>query len=348
VRIRHILSHTSGYEDYAPQDYTIPAWTKPTTAQQVVHEWATKPLDFAPGSEYQYSNTNFNIAGLIIEKVSGEPFWQFLSTRVLKPLGIARTIDLDTEYSQAEPIGYMRNALGPLRPARVEAPGWYFADGEMAMPVGDLLTWDVSLMNESFLAPASYRAMETDTRLTNGLTAGYGLGVSVSRRNGHRSVSHSGEVGGFVAANLVFPDDKIAVAVLTNQEASSAAGAIARQIADTLFTESARATRIGGDPSAAQAQARQIVSGLQHGTIDRSLFTADGNFYFDATAIADFKNSLGPLGGVKAVTQTSASLRGGMTFRAFDVTFTNGTTLELTTYTTADGKLEQFLMEVRG
>jgi hypothetical protein len=242
----------------------------------------------------------------------------------------------------------MRNALGPLRPARVEAPGWYFADGEMAMPVGDLLAWDVSLMNESLLAPASYRAMETDTRLTNGLTAGYGLGVSLSRRNGHRSVSHGGEVGGFVAANLVFPDDKIAVAVLTNQEASSAASAIAREIADALFAESARASRIGGDPSAAQALARQIITGLQHGTIDRSLFTADGNFYFDATAIADFKNSLGPLGEVTSVTQTSASLRGGMTFRAFDIVFTNGTTLELTTYTTSDGKLEQFLMAVRG
>jgi CubicO group peptidase (beta-lactamase class C family) len=75
VRIRHILSHTSGYQDYAPQDYTIPAWTKPTTAEKIVHEWATKPLDFEPGSQYQYSNTNFNIAGLIVEKVSGEKFW---------------------------------------------------------------------------------------------------------------------------------------------------------------------------------------------------------------------------------------------------------------------------------
>jgi D-alanyl-D-alanine carboxypeptidase len=348
VRIRHILSHTSGYEDYAPQDYTIPAWTTPTTAQKIVHEWATKPLDFEPGAEYQYSNTNFNIAGLIVEKVAGEPFWQFLSRRVLTPLGMTRTIDLDTAHAEVEPVGYMRNALGPLRPARLEAPGWYFADGELAMPVGDLLKWDVSVMNESLLAPASYRAMETDTRLANGLTAGYGLGVSVSRRNGHRSVSHGGEVGGFVAANLVFPDDSIAVAVLTNQEASSAAGAIARQVADALFAESARAARIGGDPAAAEGQARQIVVGLQRGTIDRALFTPDANFYFDATAIADFRTSLAPLGDVKSVAQTSASLRGGMTFRSFDVVFAKGTTLRLTTYTTSDGKLEQFLMDVSG
>jgi CubicO group peptidase (beta-lactamase class C family) len=85
VTIRNLLTHTSGYEDYAPQDYTIPAWTHPTTAQAIVHEWATKPLDFDPGTQYQYSNTNFNILGLIVEKASGEPFWQFLSSRVLEP-----------------------------------------------------------------------------------------------------------------------------------------------------------------------------------------------------------------------------------------------------------------------
>ena len=140
VTVRNLLSHTSGYQDYAPQDYTIPDWTRPTTANAIIHLWATKPLDFDPGTQYQYSNTNFNIVGLIIEKVSGQPFWNFLSTRVLRPLGLTNTIDLDTQRGQLEPTGYMRNALGPLRPAIPEAPGWYFADGGMAMPASDLLT----------------------------------------------------------------------------------------------------------------------------------------------------------------------------------------------------------------
>ncbi len=224
VTIRNLLSHTSGYEDYAPQDYTIPAWTKATTAQAVVHEWATKPLDFEPGTQYQYSNTNFNIVGLIVEKVSGQPFWTFLSTHVLNPLGLTKTIDMDTQRSQLEPIGYFRNALGPLRPALMEAPGWYFADGEMAMPPGDLLKWDIAMMNQSLLKPASWAAMESEMMLKNGRGAGYGLGVSVGMRDGHRIVSHGGEVGGFVASNTVLPDDKIAIVVLTNQEASSARG----------------------------------------------------------------------------------------------------------------------------
>ena len=345
VTVRNLLSHTSGYQDYAPQDYTIPAWTRPTTANAIIHEWATKALDFDPGTQYQYSNTNFNIAGLIVEKVSGQPFWRFLSTRVLQPLGMSRTIDLDTQHDQLEPTGYMRNALGPLRPARMEAPGWYFADGGMAMPASDLLTWDISEMNRTLLAPASYTAMETETKLRNGQGIGYGLGVAVGYRSGHRVVAHGGEVGGFVASNTVFPDDKIAVVVLTNQEASSAAGAIGRAISMLLLP--ATPTTFG-DPGPAEAQMRAILGGLQEGRIDRSLFTADGNFYFDDVAMGDFRTSLGPLGAIKTFRQTGTSLRGGMTYRGFEVEFADGTKVTLSTYTMPDGKIEQFLVDAPG
>lgn len=345
VTIRNILTHTSGYQDYAPQDYTIPAWTKATTADKIIHEWATKPLDFEPGTQYQYSNTNFNIAGLIVEKVSGEKFWPFLSRRVLTPLGLSNTIDLDTEHSKLEPTGYMRNALGPLRPAIMEAPGWYFADGEMAMPVGDLLAWDISLMNQSLLSPASYKAMETDMPLKNGQTAHYGLGLTLSTRDGRRVVSHGGEVGGFVAQNIVYPDEKIAIAVLTNQEASSAAGSIARGIAALLLPPAATPAGPAAEAAKAAAQAKQMLSDLQQGKIDRALLTPNCSFYFSEIAVGDFQKSLSPFGAVQSVTQSSTSLRGGMTFRSFDVTFANGTKVRLTTYTTADGKIEQFLVD---
>jgi CubicO group peptidase (beta-lactamase class C family) len=349
VTIRNILSHTSGYEDYAPQDYTIPEWTKPTTAQQVVHAWATKPLDFDPGTQYQYSNTNFNIAGLIVEKVSGEPFWKFLSARVLAPLHLTKTIDLDTQHDQLEPTGYFRNALGPLRPALMEAPGWYFADGEMAMPVGDLLTWDISMLTQSLLKPASYVAMETEMKLKNGQGARYALGLSVGVRDGHRVVTHGGEVGGFVASNTVYLDDRAAVAVLTNQEASAAAGLIGRAIGALIVPPAAPpATPASSDAAKAEAQAREVLTALQHGTIDRTVFTANCNFYFSQQAIDDYAKSLTPLGALVSVKQTSTSLRGGMTFRAFELTFAGGTKAQLTTYTMPDGKLEQFLVEPAG
>ena len=344
VTIRNILSHTSGYRDYAPHDYTIPAWTKPSTPQAIIHEWATQPLDFDPGTQYQYSNTNFNIAGLIVEKASGEPFWTFLSRRILQPLGMTHTIDLDAGHDPVKPLGYMRNALGPMRPAIIEAPGWYFADGEMAMPVADLLAWDISVMNRSLLKPESYALMETDTKLKPTGTARYGLGVSVSTRDGHKVVSHTGEVGGFVASNTVYPDDKVAVAVFTNEEASPAASSVARAITALLVPPAGGTSSGNSAAQAASAQAKELIGQLQQGTIDRSQITDNLAFFFNKVSLEDHRTSLAPLGPVQTVSPISSSLRGGMTFRSFDVSFANGTHLRLTTYTTKDGKLEQFIL----
>ena len=340
VKLRNLLTHTSGYEDYAPQDYTIPAWMKPIKPIDLEHEWAEKPLDFDPGTKWQYSNTNFVLAALIVEKVSGIHFWQFLDTNVLHPLKLENVIDLDTQRDQMEPQGYMRNALGPLRPAVLEAQGWYFGDATMAMPVKTLLDWDISMMDRTLLKPASYDALETEMKLKDGTGTEYGLGVQVKTIDGHRSVYHSGEVGGFVSANSIYPDDKVAVAVLTNQEASYAAIRIQKAIAALLLPPVAAASHV--DPA---AQVKTILSELQQGKIDRSLFTPDCNFYFSQEAISDFKSSLAPLGNVTSVTQSKEELRGGMTFRSFDVAFSNGKTVSLSTYTTTDGKLEQFLVE---
>lgn len=348
VTLRNLLTQTSGYEDYAPQDYTIPAWTHPSSAERIVHEWATKPLDFDPGTQYQYSNTNYDIVGLVIEKASGQPFWSFLISRVLGPVGVTHAVDLDSARDRLEPTGYFRNALGPLRPARAEAPGWYFADGELAMPVSDLLRWDMSMMNEALLSHASYAEMESPTRLKDGMYSSYALGVVAGALHGHRMLSHSGEVGGFVAYNAVFPEDGIAVAVLTNQEASSAAGAIGRALDSLLIPPSTAAVPPTGDAAQAEQLARTTLTALQHGSIDRTRFTPNANFYFDSTALADYRTSLGRLGAIRSVHQGSVALRGGMTYRGFTVAFANGTTVELSTYTVPDGKYEQLLVEPMG
>ena len=105
--------------------------------------------------------------------------------------------------------------------------------------------------------------------------------------SGHRELAHSGEVVGFTAENMVFPDDHAAIAVLTNQDAADAAGDIAQKIAPLLFAS--------GDNQRNEAQARQIFEGLQHGKIDRSLFTDDANSYFSEAALKDFEKGLANL-----------------------------------------------------
>jgi D-alanyl-D-alanine carboxypeptidase len=336
VTIRQLLSHTSGYQDYWPQDYVPPFMLQAITSEKILDLWARKPLDFDPGTRWQYSNTNYVIAGMIIEKVSGMPLLQFLQTRVFNPLTMKSVANIDQEkLGDTDATGYMRYGLGPLRPAPKEGKGWLFAAGELAMPAADLARWDISIMDQKLLKPTSYPELETEVRLKNGVGTQYGLGVDVTMFSEHRMLSHGGEVSGFTTQNNVFPDDRVAVIVLTNQDAARAAGDLARRISTLLFTT---------DEASAQAkteQARQIFEGLQHGTVDRSLFTQNANSYFSEQALKDFAGSLAPLGPPLEFSQMNQSLRGGMTLRIFKIRFREQE-LRAWTYEMPDGKLEQY------
>jgi D-alanyl-D-alanine carboxypeptidase len=159
--------------------------------------------------------------------------------------------------------------------------------------------------------------------------------VDVGMADGRRVISHSGEVSGFTAQNSIYPDDSTAVVVLVNLDATGAPGMLARGIAGVLFGSGDEQSRD------ATARARSIFVGLQHGTIDRSLFSANANAYFSKEALADFASSLGPLGAPTEVTQVRQSLRGGMTFRAFRIKC-GDQALSLSTFTLPDGKVEQY------
>lgn len=336
VTIRQLLSHTSGYQDYWPQDYVMPMMLEPVTAQKILDLWARKPLDFEPGTKWQYSNTNYVIAGVIVEKASGMPLLRFLGEKVFTPLEMKSVQDTDQEkLGDTDPTGYLRYALGPLRPAPKEGKGWLFAAGELAMPAQDLARWDISLMDQKLMKPSSYHEFETEILLNNGSGTHYGLGVDVGTEAGHRALSHGGEVSGFTAENIVFPDERVAVAVLTNQDAAGAAGQIAHGIAPLLLATD--------DPASPRKldQARKIFDGLQQGTVDRSLFTDNANSYFSEQALKDFASGLRPLGTPQEFNQVYQGLRGGMTLRVYRIKFAQKT-LRAWTYEMPSGKLEQY------
>jgi len=335
VTIRQVLSHTSGYQDYWPEDYVMTPMLHPETAQQIIDTWGKKPLDFEPGTQWQYSNTNFVIAGRIVEVAGGRPLMDLLVERIFRPLGMTSVWNSDEQkLTQTDATPYYRHALGPLRPAPKEGRGWMFAAGELAMTAHDLALWDESLIAQSVLAPESYQKMFTEVKLTDGKGSHYGLGVDVLESKGHRTIEHSGEVSGFVSDNMVLVDDGAAVAVLTNQDAHGAASAIARLAAPLVAA-------IPSTPE--EKQALDIYHGLQQGRIDRSLLAPNLSDYFTAEALADFKASLAPLGEPLSLRQTATELRGGMTFRGFEIVYP-GKRLRLTTYTYPDGKLEQYLI----
>jgi CubicO group peptidase (beta-lactamase class C family) len=344
VTIRQLLSMTAGYQDYWPQDYVFPKMLDPVRPMQVLDEWARKPLDFEPGTRWQYSNTNYVAAGLIVEKASGMGLVEFLHKRVFDPLHMTSVFDTDrSALPKEDPEGYLRYALGPLRPAPKEGPGWIYAAGELAMTARDLALWDISMIDQTVLKPASYGIMQSEMHLTDGAGTRYGLGVQVLSTDGHRTVMHSGEVSGFSARNAVYPDDRAAVVVLSNLDATSATGDIAARITPMLLKPATTARAAERPPAEAIDQAKQIFESLQKGRIDRSLFSSNANAYFTDEAVKDFAASLGPLGTPRSFTGDSQLLRGGMTLRHYTIRFEKKT-VRAWTFTLSDGKLEQYMV----
>jgi len=334
VTLRELLSHTSGYEDYAPQDYMIPAWSGPITPREILDQWAKKPLNFDPGTRWQYSNTNYVIAGQIVEKVSGQPLVAFLREKVFGPLGMTTPGEI-TDHQPGDASAYTRYALGPPRLVAREGPGWMFGAGELAMTPSDLARWDVAFLEKKILSARSYGDFTREVKLKDGKPTRYALGLDLGDINGTPMVSHTGEVSGFLTSNAVFPSKGVAVVVCSNEDGISFVGPLARQIEELL---------LGAASEQELAEVRGILEGLRQGRVDRALFTSDANAYFNDVVLQDFAASIQVLGKLQAVIKTKQQLRGGMTHRSYRAQFEKKTVL-LNIYRMSDGKYEQFLLE---
>ncbi len=343
ITILHLLSHTSGYQDYYPLDYVAPFMTHRATPQSIMDTWARKTLDFEPGAQWQYSNTNYTIAGVIIEQLTGQPLYDFWKTRIFDPLRMTTAIDAErTAWSAADPEGHTRNALGPLRATAPEAPGWLFAAGPLAMSASDLARWNLNLLNGGLLKPSSLEAMTTPPKLNNGEPTRYALGLGIGKMStGHRRWSHGGGTAGFVSQNAVYPDDRIAITVLTNGE-DGAASRIHRELERIMFEPETQAAS-----AAALEKARKIFAGLQAGRVERDLLTSDALAYFAPQVVKDFQASLYPLGAPMAFREMGTAERGGMTVRSYQVK-TRTRTVNISTFVEPSGKFAQFLISPAG
>ena len=346
ISLRHLLAMTSGYRDYWPQDYVWPEMRRAATADSIMRDWAARPLDFEPGTKWQYSNTNYVIAAAVVEKVSGKPFLEFLRERIFDPLKMKSVVDFDSgPLAETDAGGFLRNALGPPRPAPKEGPGWLFGAGQLAMTAHDLALWDIAMIDRKALKASSYKSKQTDTILAAGTSTGYGLGVRVAAPGGRRRISHGGAVSGYTTINHVYPDDRAAIVVFTNiyPGAAGAPGQIADKIARILFPDGA------DEDEMALKTARRLYDGLIKGEIDRSVLSKSADDYFSPQTLADYAESLAPLGEPKEFVQTGKSLRGGMTIRTYRIKAKNkDVTLELTTMIRTDGRIDQYIIARAG
>ncbi len=333
--LRQVLNHTSGIRDYWPQDFVFPAMRRPTSTPALLDEWVRRPLDFEPGTDWQYSNTGYVVAGAIVERISGMGLFDFLQQHIFAPLHMERVTEDDTHpLPPVDAVGYTRQGLGPTRRAPKEGTGWLFGAAELAMTPSDLARWDISLIARSLLKPASYEAQLEPVTLKNGTKKNYGLGLDIERVQGRVRIGHSGAGSGFLSSNRIWPQEKTAIIVLTNNDWADPDDLVER-IAFVVLP-----------PDPVEARARAVFSQYQQGTLDRALFTDNGNSLLTPEAVADLKDSLGPLGPPLLMALEREGRRGGMITRVWKI-LCHSRRLRAVERGYPDGKLEQFLVTER-
>jgi len=360
ITLLDLMNHVSGYPDYYPLDFVDRPMAQAIASDEVIRVFGTKPLDFEPGTRYSYSNTGYLILGRVVEKVSGEPFGDFLKRRIIEPLGLARTAYEPDPESPACAQGHMSFWLGAPEAVPLEGQGWVAAAGALFSTPSDLAAWDLALIGGRVLKPASFELMTTPRRLKDGGSSNYGCGLSIGERGGVAFLSHNGAVNGFYALNLVVPSTRSAVIVFSNLSSYSDVNAVYGPLTALVLPKTAPAPApaakdkpkspapktgvplIAGPPAVEQVQA--FFRALQTGRVDRSSLGAEFDFFLKESVIAPAAERLRVFGEPTGAVVESIGERGGMEVSTTRLEFPSGA-LKVLMYRTPDGKIQQLFIQ---
>ena len=208
VTVSQLLTHTSGIPSYTGLPDFGKMMRKDFTPAELIALVRERPMDFAPGAQYRYNNSGYVLLGMIVEKVSGQPWDTFVETRIFKPLGMttARMNDLGVVVPhRAQGYAWVN---GTLRNGEYVSPTQPYAAGALLVSVLDLVKWDAALTSGKLLKPESFAAMYAPAPLTDGKTSPYGFGWELAAYRTRPRIGHGGGIPGFSTFLARFVDDK--------------------------------------------------------------------------------------------------------------------------------------------
>lgn len=219
ITLRQLLSHTSGIPNYNEGEEALALLSTDPPPDKVLALVAGKPLQFAPGSKWTYSNTGYFLLGLVVERVTGGSFWEFVRTRIWEPLGMTSTQPVD---------------LVQLVPNRVRGYGWNdkekrienrdalrpraaFSSGAVLSTARDLAQWDIALRSGRLLKRSSLEQMWAPVRLNDGSTYPWGLGWDLADVRDLPAQGHGGGTPGFTTDLRTFEGGSLTIVLMANQ-----------------------------------------------------------------------------------------------------------------------------------
>jgi len=234
VTVRELLSHTAGFGDY-PKNFDF---RKDWTEDEELKLIESIPLSYSPGTSWSYSNFGYVTLGILIHRVTGEFYGDFLQEHIFKPLGMSSTrIISEADIVPNRAAGY-RLVKGELKNQEWVAPVVNTtADGSLYFSILDLAKWDAALYTDKLLKRSSLDLMWTRVKLKNGESnkGNYGFGWFIEERKGHRCIHHDGSWQGFETAIDRYVDDQLTVVALCNL-ADAKPGKITEHVAEMYMS----------------------------------------------------------------------------------------------------------------
>jgi CubicO group peptidase (beta-lactamase class C family) len=246
VTIENLLTHTSGIPSYTGLPEWFPKMREDLPVDQLIGVFKDKPLEFEPGTKWEYDNSGYVLLGAIIEKVAGKSYERFVEDEIFKPLGM--THSYYGSWSDVIPhraAGYDRENGQYVNTPYISMTQPYAA-GSLMSTVDDLARWDKALSEGTLLKKASLDAMFTSYKLASGQLTHYGYGWMLPERGGRRIIEHGGDINGFATDVLRVPEEHLLVVVLTNNtDASIRPDGVALRIASRLLGQPIEPVQLG-------------------------------------------------------------------------------------------------------
>jgi CubicO group peptidase (beta-lactamase class C family) len=335
VTIRQLLTHTSGIPNYTSQPgFFAKQAPLDLSDNELLATIKGVPFDFEPGTKWAYSNTNFYLLGMIVAKVSGLSYADYMQKAFFGPLALTHTrygalAPIIPERAQGYSYDFARHAHLNAAPLSMNVPG---GAGALISTAGDLLRWQIALTGGRAVSAASYREMIASAVPTGQGDGKYGFGLGIGKRDGHEVVSHNGGINGFNSVLTYVPDLGLRVAVISNCEVMLS-DMVGNDIFAVLTSDKPLPPLRNTPQPGGEAFLRKLIADEAAGTIDYStMLPPMADVVRAHPAQAMFK----AWGAITKVTYLATGLTGLDVYR---VDFDSGASMIFTIGLTPDGKL---------
>lgn len=336
VTVGQLLQQTSGLPDYTQAPGVNHDPETPIKLLDLIKAVDTMKPGPAPGSQFQYNNLNYMLAGLIAARVSGEPLSVFLQTRIFEPLIMTSTILAgDQGISPDHAVGYTR-VNGRFTAVKAWDPSWLYGAGDLITSVADLAKWDVGL--PLVLNVDSVRSMWSASGAPGGMA--YGMGWVIDQRGGQRYLWHNGELAGYHAMNALLPEQHVAVIVMSNADSLHSQTTVSPERLASRVLDVVAPLPPPHFGNVITQRATEWLGRLQRFDIDRTQLTGQFSQYLtDQVVIRANLKGYGPL---QSMVPIESFQRSGDTVYVFDVKFARGAS-RYEFALTPDGKVDGLL-----